>query len=67
MKSQAIPVSEKYTLTIREAAEYSHIGESKLRRLAEENKDAGWVIWSGCRILIKRKAFEKFLDVTDAI
>ena len=67
MKSKAIPISEKYSLTIQEAAEYSHIGESKLRRLVEEHKGAGWVIWNGSRILIKRKAFERFLDATDTI
>ena len=38
--AQDIPVWEKYTLTIEEASKYFRIGENKLRRLAEENKDA---------------------------
>ena len=42
--AQDIPVWEKYTLTIEEASKYFRIGENKLRRLAEENKDAGWLI-----------------------
>ena len=44
MNNNDIPVWEKYTLTIEEASRYFRIGENKLRRLAEENKDAGWLI-----------------------
>ena len=49
MNNNDIPVWEKYTLTIEEASKYFRIGENKLRRLAEENKDAGWPMkpWSG--------------------
>ena len=50
--AQDIPVWEKYTLTIEEASKYFRIGENKLRRLAEENKDAGWLIMNGNRIQI---------------
>ena len=39
MNNNDIPVWEKYTLTIEEASKYFRIGENKLRRLAEENKD----------------------------
>lgn len=35
MNDVAIPVWERYALTVTEAAEYYHIGETKLRRLAE--------------------------------
>ena len=44
MNNNDIPVWEKYTLTIEEASKYFRIGENKLRRLAEENKDAGWLL-----------------------
>ena len=43
------------------------IGEKKLRKLAEENIDAGWVIVNGNRIQIKRKQFEKIIDTLDEI
>ena len=59
--AQDIPVWEKYTLTIEEASKYFRIGENKLRRLAEENKDAGWLIMNGNRIQIKRRQFERSL------
>ena len=49
MNNNDIPVWEKYTLTIEEASKYFRIGENKLRRLAEENKDAGWLIMNGSR------------------
>ena len=62
-----IPVWEKYTLTIEEASKYFRIGENKLRRLAEENKDAGWLIMNGNRIQIKRRQFEQVIDKLDAI
>ena len=67
MKNVDIPVWEKYTLTIEEASKYFRIGENKLRRLAEENKDAGWLIMNGNRIQIKRRQFEKVIDKLDAI
>ena len=57
----------RYTLTIEEAAKYFRIGENKLRRLAEENKNAGWLIMNGNRIQIKRKQFEKVIDTLDVI
>ena len=43
------------------------IGENKLRKLAEENPAAGWVIMNGNRIQIKRKQFEKMIDTIDTI
>lgn len=57
-----VPVWEKYTLTIEEASRYFRIGENKLRKLAEENLNAGWVIMNGNRIQIKRRKFEKIID-----
>ncbi|HCC1872102.1 TPA: excisionase, partial [Enterococcus faecium] len=62
MKQTDIPIWERYTLTIEEASKYFRIGENKLRRLAEENKNANWLIMNGNRIQIKRKQFEKIID-----
>ena len=63
--AQDIPVWEKYTLTIEEASKYFRIGENKLRRLAEENKDAGWLIMNGMvlcqeKVQIKCNQFSLF-------
>ena len=67
MSQAYVPIWERYTLTIEEAAKYFRIGENKLRRLAEENKNAGWLIMNGNRIQIKRKQFEKVIDTLDVI
>ena len=45
-----IPVWEKYTLTIEEAAAYFRIGEHKLRNLVNENKNADYLLWNGNRV-----------------
>ncbi len=55
-----IPVNQKFTLTIREAAEYYNIGIHKLRRLAEDNKDT-FSVQNGNRFLIIRTKFEEYL------
>ena len=65
MKQTDIPIWERYTLTIEDASKYFRIGENKLRRLAEENKNANWLIMNGNRIQIKRKQFEKIIDTLE--
>ena len=62
-----IPYWERYLLTIREAAEYFHIGEKKLRQIVEENSTADFIIMNGNRVMIKRKAFEQYLDQATAV
>ncbi len=65
--SDNIPFWEKYTLTIREAAEYFHIGENRLRLIVDENPHADFVLKNGNRIMIKKKLFEKFIDSVNEI
>ena len=60
--TQNIPVWEKYTLSIPEAADYFRIGENKLRRIVAENADAPFILWNGSRAQIKRKKFEDYID-----
>ena len=67
MNNNDIPVWEKHTLTIEEASKYFRIGEKKLRKIAEENQTASWVIMNGNRVQIKRKQFEKIIDSLDVI
>ena len=55
-----IPLNEKYTLTIKEAASYFNIGVKKMRRLAEEHTSS-FSIYSGNRYLIIRTKFEEYL------
>ena len=67
MSNTDIPVWEKYTPTIEEASRYFRIGEKKLRKLAEENQGACWLMMNGNCIQIKRKQIEKVIDELDAI
>ena len=58
--NEALPVSEKYMLTIKEAAAYFNIGIKRLRRIAEDN--LGTVaVYCGNRFLIIRPKFEEFI------
>ena len=67
MRANEIPYWEKYMLTLREAAEYCHIGEKKMRQIVDENMDANFLLESGNRIMIKRKLFEEYLDRASVI
>lgn len=67
MRASEIPYWEKYMLTLREAAEYFHIGEKKMRQIVDENMDAKFLLESGNRVMIKRKLFEEFLDNSSVI
>ena len=62
MRTNEIPYWEKYMLTLREAAEYFHIGEKKMRQIVDDNLDANFLLESGNRVMIKRKLFEEYLD-----
>lgn len=57
----AIPISEKYMLTIKEASEYFNIGIKNMRKMAEQNTGA-YAIFLGNRYLIVRKKFEEYMD-----
>ncbi|WP_455615913.1 excisionase [Eisenbergiella sp.] len=67
MADNDVPIWEKYTLTIEEASKYFRIGENKLRKLAEGNPRASWILLNGNRIQIKRRQFEKLIDGLDVI
>lgn len=56
-----VKVSEKILLSITEAAAYSGIGLNKLRELTNDPR-CTFVLYVGKRRLIKRKAFEEFVE-----
>jgi excisionase family DNA binding protein len=64
--NQKIPIGEKYSLTIKEAAEYFGIGVKRMRRLAEDNL-GDFAVYSGNRYLILRERFEDYLRRASAI
>ena len=62
-----IPWWEKYTFSIEEASKYFRIGESKLRALCNENKNADYILWNGNRPQIKKNLFGRYIDNANAI
>jgi Excisionase from transposon Tn916. len=67
MDDKTIPLWERYVLTIEEAGVYFHIGEKRLRALVLEQPNADFYLRNGNRVLIKRKLFEKFIDMAEAV
>ena len=67
MNINNVPVWEKFTLSIKEAAAYFNIGENKIRTIANNNRDADWVLWNNTKLLIKRQKFEKYIDGLNCI
>lgn len=57
----AVPIWRKTTLTVREAAAYSNIGINRIENLLKQPTCA-FVLWVGTKKLVKRKAFEEYLE-----
>ena len=59
--SDTVPIWEKANLSMEEAAAYFGIGINKLREMTNGD-NCPFVLWNGSKRMIKRKAFEKFLE-----
>ena len=57
---ETIPIPQKLTLTIREAAEYSNIGINKIDSLLR-TPNCPFVLYVGTKKLVKRREFEEFI------
>ena len=55
-----VPIWEKSTLTLDEAAAYSGIGKNKLRTLTDK-EDCNFVLWIGSKRLIKRELLDEYI------
>ena len=56
-----IPIWRKANLSIEEAAAYSGIGMAKLYEMTE-SEDCPFVLWIDSRRMIKRKAFDEYIE-----
>ena len=61
-----VPIHLKMTLTTREAAEYSNIGINKIDALLRM-PNCPFVLFVGTKKLVKRKAFEEYINEKLAI
>ena len=62
----SLPIDRKILLSIREAAEYSNIGINKIDELLKQ-PNCPFVLYVGTKKLVKRKAFEAFIEGRVAI
>lgn len=56
-----VPISEKYALTIEEAAEYSNIGQNRISELLKAPR-CSFVLYVGRKKLVTRVEFERFIS-----
>ena len=61
-----LPIDRKMLLSIREAAEYSNIGINKIDEMLKQ-PNCPFVLFVGTKKLVKRKAFEAYIDGKVAI
>lgn len=62
-KVNVVPIWQKMNLTVKEAADYSNIGENTLRSYIKQNPDSIFILYIGNKTLIKRKEFEEWNSV----
>ena len=62
----SLPIDRKMLLSIREAAEYTNIGINKIDELLKQ-PNCPFVLYVGTKKLVKRRAFEEFIEGRVAI
>lgn len=66
-ESPKVEIKDKINLTIEEAAAYSNIGINRIRYMANEPSCPFSLFIGKRRVLIKRKAFEQYLEKVSEI
>ena len=66
LSPEKVPIHLKLTLTIKEAAEYSNIGINKIDEMLKQ-PNCPFVLFVRTKKLVKRKAFEAYIDGKVAI
>ena len=57
---EKVPICQKMTLTIKEAAEYSNIGINKIEYMLKQ-PNCPFVLFVGTRKLVKLREFEQYI------
>lgn len=58
--NEKVPIFQKVTLTIKEAAEYSNIGINRIESMLKK-PNCPFVLFVGTRKLVKRREFEEYI------
>lgn len=56
-----VPIWHKLCLTVEEAAVYSHIGEHRLREIANDPANSNLILRIGNKVVFKRPALESYI------
>ena len=59
---ESIPLWQRYSLSVEEAAKYFGVGENRIYQIIREHPDADFILGIGSHVKLKRVLFEKFLD-----
>ncbi len=62
-----VPLSEKYSLSLKEAAKYFGIGETRLYDIVNRSRGENFILEFAGKTRIKRELFAKFLDEISCI
>lgn len=62
-----IPLWNRYSLSIPEAAKYFGIGETRIYQIVAEHPGADFILEIGSHVKIKRVLFERFLDAASCV
>ena len=62
-----IPLWQRYSLSVPEAAKYFGIGETRLYQIVAEHPSADFILEIGSHVKIKRVLFERFLDAASCV
>ncbi len=66
-KNYGLPLNQKFSLSVEEAAVYFGIGERRLRQIASEHMGEDFILEIGSHLRFKRALFEQFLNKTTTV
>lgn len=63
---KSVPLNQKFLLTLEEAAQYTGLGQQKLRDISSD-EDCKFVLWNGSKRMLKRTKLEEYLNTLYSI
>ena len=58
---EEVPISQKFLLTLEEAAQYTGLGINKIREISND-ENCKFVLWNGAKRMLKRTKLEEYLE-----
>ena len=67
IEDNSIPLWQRYSLSVPEAAKYFGIGEGRIYQIIAEHPGAEFILEIGSHVKIKRVLFERYLDASSCV